>query len=282
LNKLERFLSPCRLCPRECKVLRDKGETGFCKVDDKIMVSSYGPHFGEEPVLVGFGGSGAIFFTGCNLGCVFCQNYDISHYLNGEKITPSELAEIMLYLQRIGCHNINLVTPTHQVVGIVEAIEEARRKGLEVPIVYNCSGYESVEVLRELKGFVDIYMPDIKTFNEEFARKYLKAPDYPEVVKEAVLEMHAQVGDLKVNSLGIAEKGLLVRHLVMPNWTQDSKEIIKWLHDNLGKNTYINVMEQYFPCFKACEFPEICRRITKEEFEEVYNYAKSLGLRLAV
>ena len=246
------------------------------------MVSSYGPHFGEEPVLVGFGGSGAIFFTGCNLGCVFCQNYDISHYLNGEKITPSELAEIMLYLQRIGCHNINLVTPTHQVVGIVEAIEEARRKGLEVPIVYNCSGYESVKVLRELKGFVDIYMPDIKTFNEEFARKYLKAPDYPEVVKEAVLEMHAQVGDLKVNSLGIAEKGLLVRHLVMPNWTQDSKEIIKWLHDNLGKNTYINVMEQYFPCFKACEFPEICRRITKEEFEEVYNYAKSLGLRLAV
>ena len=282
MNKLERFLSPCRLCPRECKALRDKGETGFCKVDDKIMVSSYGPHFGEEPVLVGFGGSGAIFFTGCNLGCVFCQNYDISHYLNGEKITPSELAEIMLYLQRIGCHNINLVTPTHQVVGIVEAIEEARRKGLEVPIVYNCSGYESVEVLRELKGFVDIYMPDIKTFNEEFARKYLKAPDYPEVVKEAVLEMHAQVGDLKVNSLGIAEKGLLVRHLVMPNWTQDSKEIIKWLHDNLGKNTYINVMEQYFPCFKACEFPEICRRITKEEFEEVYNYAKSLGLRLAV
>ncbi|TCK03947.1 radical SAM protein [Phorcysia thermohydrogeniphila] len=282
MEKLKSFLSPCKLCPRNCKVLRDRGETGFCGVTDKPMVSSFGPHFGEEPVLVGYGGSGTIFFTGCNLGCVFCQNYDISHELKGEYITVSQLAEIMLYLQERGCHNINLVTPTHQVPQIFEAVEEAKRRGLKLPIVYNCGGYESVEVLKELEGLVDIYMPDVKTFSREFATKYLKAPDYPEVVKEAVTEMHRQVGHLEINEFGIAVKGLMVRHLVMPGWTEDSKEILSWITENLGRETYVNVMDQYFPYYKACDYEELCRRITKEEFEEVYNFAKSLGLRLAV
>lgn len=282
MEKLKELISPCRLCPRNCNVKRSEGEVGFCKVTDKPMVSSFGPHFGEEPVLVGFGGSGTIFFTGCNLGCVFCQNYQISHLMEGEYITTEELADVMLYLQRKGCHNINLVTPTHQVTQIFEAVEIAKSKGLTVPIVYNCGGYESVEVLRELEGLVDIYMPDIKTFSREFATKYLKAPDYPEVVKEAVLEMQRQVGFLKVNEFGLAERGLIVRHLVMPNWTEDSKEILKWIVENLWRETYVNVMDQYFPYYKACEYPEICRRLTEEEFLEVYNYAKRLGLRLAV
>ncbi len=282
MEKLKELISPCRLCPRDCNAKRSEGEVGFCKVTDKPIVSSFGPHFGEEPVLVGFGGSGTIFFTGCNLGCVFCQNYQISHLMEGEYITVEELADIMLYLQNRGCHNINLVTPTHQATQIFEAVDIAKRKGLTIPIVYNCGGYESVEVLKELEGLVDIYMPDIKTFSREFASKYLKAPDYPEVVKEAVLEMQRQVGFLKVNKFGLAEKGLIVRHLVMPNWTEDSKEILKWIAENLGKETYVNVMEQYFPYYKACEYPEICRRLTEKEFMEVYNYAKRLGLRLAV
>ncbi len=282
MEKLKELISPCRLCPRNCNVKRSEGEVGFCKVTDKPMVSSFGPHFGEEPVLVGFGGSGTIFFTGCNLGCVFCQNYQISHLMEGEYITTEELADVMLYLQKRGCHNINLVTPTHQVTQIFEAVEIAKGKGLTVPIVYNCGGYESVEVLREIEGLVDIYMPDVKTFSREFATKYLKAPDYPEVVKEAVLEMQRQVGFLKVNEFGLAERGLIVRHLVMPNWTEDSKEILKWIVENLGRETYVNVMDQYFPYYKACEYPEICRRLTEEEFTEVYNYAKRLGLRLAV
>ncbi|WP_457680585.1 radical SAM protein [Thermovibrio sp.] len=282
VKELYSYLSPCKLCPRECLSKRREEEVGFCKVLDRPMVSSFGPHFGEEPVLVGFGGSGTIFFTGCNLGCVFCQNYQISHLMEGEYISVSELSAIMLHLQERGCHNVNLVTPTHQIPQIFAAVEEARRKGLTVPIVYNCGGYESVEVLRELKGLVDIYMPDFKTLSREFAAKYLKAPDYPEVVKEALLEMHSQVGDLQVNRFGIAERGLIVRHLVMPNWTHDSKEVLKWIAENLGKNTYTNVMDQYYPFYKACEYPEICRRITEEEFNEVYSYAKRLGLRLAV
>jgi len=282
VEKLKELLSPCRLCPRKCLSERKMGEVGYCRVTDKPMVSSFGPHFGEEPVLVGWGGSGTIFFTGCNLGCVFCQNYQISHLMEGEYITVEELSEIMLNLQERGCHNINLVTPTHQTAQIFEAVEIAKKKGLKVPIVYNCGGYESVEVLKELEGLVDIYMPDVKTFSYEFSRKYLGAPDYPDVVKESLLEMFRQIGHLQVNDFGIAERGLIVRHLVMPNWTSDSIEILNWISENLGRETYINAMDQYYPYYRACEFPEICRRITPEEFNLVYNYARKLGLRLAV
>ncbi len=281
-SKLYDYLSPCKLCPRNCLAKRLKGERGFCKVLEKPMVSSFGPHYGEEPVLVGWRGSGTVFFTGCNLGCVFCQNYQISHLMEGEEVSVSELSDIMLYLQALGCHNINLVSPTHQVPQIFSAVEEAKAKGLKVPIVYNCGGYESLEVLKEIKGLVDIYMPDLKTLSKEFSLKYLKAPDYPEVVKEALLEMKSQVGDLQVNEFGLATKGLIVRHLVMPNWVNDTKEVLKWIVDNLGRNTYTNLMDQYYPYYKACDYPEICRRITQREFEEAYAYAKSLGLRLAV
>ncbi len=282
LGRLYELSSPCRLCPRECLSERKKGEVGFCRVDNRPMVSSFGPHFGEEPVLVGFGGSGTIFFTGCNLGCVFCQNYQISHLMEGEYITVQQLADIMLLLQEKGCHNINLVTPTHQVPQIFEAVEIAKSRGLNLPIVYNCGGYESVDVLKQLEGLVDIYMPDVKTFNREFAEKYLKASDYPEVVKGALLEMHRQVGDLEVNDFEIAERGLLVRHLVMPGWAEDSKRILRWIAENISRNTYVNVMDQYYPYYKACDYPEICRRITPEEFEEVYSFARRLGFRLAV
>jgi len=282
VERLKEFISPCRLCPRNCLAERSKGDVGYCRVTDKPMVSSFGPHFGEEPVLVGWGGSGTIFFTGCNLGCVFCQNYQISHLMEGDYITVEELSEIMLYLQKRGCHNINLVTPTHQVTQIFKAVEIAKTKGLNVPIVYNCGGYESVEVLREIRGLVDIYMPDIKTLSYEFSKKYLGVPDYPDVVREAVIEMFNQVGHLKVNEYGIAEKGVMIRHLVMPNWTNDSLEILNWIADNLGRETYVNVMDQYYPYYRACDFPEICRRITEEEYSVVYNYAKKLKLRLAI
>jgi len=275
-------ISPCKLCPRECLSKRSEGEVGYCRVLDRPVVSSFAPHFGEEPVLVGVGGSGTIFFTGCNLGCVFCQNYQISHLLEGEEISESELADIMLYLQSRGCHNINLVTPTHQVLPIFNAVEEAKRRGLKIPIVYNCGGYESLEVLREIKGMVDIYMPDFKTLSREFAKKYLKAEDYPEIVKDALLEMKRQVGHLQTNEFGIAERGLIVRHLVMPGWTEDSRSVLDWIAQNLGRETYTNVMEQYYPYYKACDYPEICRRLTPEEFNSVYSYAQSLGLRLAV
>jgi putative pyruvate formate lyase activating enzyme len=246
------------------------------------MVSSFGPHFGEEPVLVGYGGSGTIFFTGCNLGCIFCQNYDISHLMNGEYISTAELADIMLYLQERGCENINLVTPTHQTPQIADALLLARRRGLKLPVVYNCGGYESVEVLRELEGVVDIYMPDVKTFDSTFAKNYLSAEDYPEVVKVALLEMLRQVGHLQVSRKGTATSGLLVRHLVMPGYTEDSRAILLWLAENLGTETYVNVMEQYFPAYKACNYPALCKRVSREEFEEVYRFAQELGFRLAV
>jgi len=281
VKSLQRRIKSCNLCPRNCGVDRSNNQLGFCKVSDKPMISSYGPHFGEEPVLTGFGGSGTIFFTGCNLGCVFCQNYDISHLMNGEYISIEELSDIMLYLQRTGCHNINLVTPTHQIPSIFEAVDAAKRRGLKIPIVYNCGGYESVDVLREIEGMVDIYMPDVKTFSHDFAERYLKAEDYPERVKEALIEMQRQVGDLDVEG-GIAGRGLLIRHLVMPGWTDDSRAILSWISENVSRNAYVNVMDQYYPYYKACDFPEICRRITEEEFEEVYSFARKLGLRLAV
>ena len=281
-GKLKEMLSPCTLCPRMCRARRCEGETGFCKVADKPMVSSFGPHFGEEPVLVGYGGSGTIFFTGCNLGCIFCQNYDISHLMNGEYISTAELADIMLYLQERGCENINLVTPTHQTPQIADALLLARRRGLKLPVVYNCGGYESVEVLRELEGVVDIYMPDVKTFDSTFAKNYLSAEDYPEVVKVALLEMLRQVGHLQVSRKGTATSGLLVRHLVMPGYTEDSRAILLWLAENLGTETYVNVMEQYFPAYKACNYPALCKRVSREEFEEVYRFAQELGFRLAV
>ena len=270
-------MNPCTLCPRMCKVHRSKGETGFCGIGDIPVVSSVGPHFGEESVLVGSGGSGTIFFAGCNLGCVFCQNFDISHHRHGRRMTIEQLAQSMLELQSYGCSNINFVTPTHVIPAITAAVELAKKDGLTLPIVYNTGGYDLVETLKLLDGFVDIYMPDMKYSNSEVAEELSAAPDYPEVNFAAVKEMHRQVGDLEVRN-GLATRGLLVRHLVLPEQLAGSLKIFDFLAGQISASTTINVMEQYRPCYKASSHPKINRRPTFEEIESVRRYAIRKGL----
>ena len=274
------MMESCELCPRLCGVNRLDGEKGFCGIGAQPTVASAGPHFGEEPPLVGYGGSGTIFFSGCNLGCIFCQNYDISHLRSGAKVTVGQLVEMMLGLAKGGCHNINFVTPSHVMAHVLDAVHQARAKGLSVPIVYNCGGYERLEALKLLDGAVEIYMPDAKYANGEHGAKYSRAPDYPDVIKAALTEMHRQVGDLEIVD-GVATRGLLVRHLVMPNDVAGSHEMIDLLADEVSPNTYVNVMAQYRPVFKAKGDPEIGRYPTEDEFEEAYRYAESRGLRLA-
>ncbi|MFQ5956955.1 MAG: radical SAM protein, partial [Candidatus Brocadiales bacterium] len=259
---------------------RLEGQKGFCGIGREAVVSSFGPHFGEERPLVGRHGSGTIFFAGCNLGCLFCQNYDISHLRAGEGVSVEYIASIILALEKRGCHNINFVTPTHVGPQLMEATMIARKKGLSIPTVYNCGGYESVQTLKLLEGTIDIYMPDAKYAHAKWAKKFSGAKDYPEVMKAALKEMHRQVGDLVIEN-GIAVRGLLVRHLVMPNNVAGSKEIIGFIAEEISSNTYINVMDQYYPCYRASEFEDINRRITYEEFQEVYAYAQEKGLRLA-
>jgi len=272
--------SPCRLCPRQCRVRRDRGERGFCRTGLKPWVASFGPHFGEERELVGRYGSGTIFFSGCNLGCVFCQNFTISQLGEGDEITVEDLAKLMLRLQDIGCHNVNLVTPTHQAPMIVEALGIARDEGLEIPLVWNCGGYESVEVLRLLEGIVDIYMPDFKYGDNSVAAKYSNAPDYFERAAEVLKEMHRQVGDLVVKN-GIAVRGLIVRHLVLPQGLAGTEKVLRFIRDEISPETYVNIMAQYYPTHRAWEFPELSRRITSAEYKEALALAQSLGLRRA-
>ena len=278
IRLLNDLLKECRLCPRECRVNRLIGETGFCKAGAEVETSGAFPHFGEEPPLVGDQGSGTIFLTHCNLRCVFCQNYDITHLGRGDPISLSEMAGMMLRLQEMGCHNINYVTPTHYVPRIVASLPEAIEKGLRLPLVYNCSGYESVEVIRLLEDIVDIYMPDVKFMNEEYSRKFCHAPDYPEVVRKVLKEMHRQVGDLVINSDGIAEKGLLIRHLVMPGGVASTETVLGFIAQELSVHSYINIMGQYRPEYRADEYPEISRRITHKEYLEAIRVAKRLGL----
>lgn len=278
IEKAFEILKTCTLCPRECKVDRISGQKGFCKVLSKPFVSSWGPHFGEETPLVGRHGSGTIFFGFCNLSCVYCQNWTISHDGEGEEITCEELAGVMIYLQNLGCHNINLVTPTHQVPQILKALYIAREEGLKIPVVYNCGGYESLDTLKILDGIVDIYMPDIKYADNGVAEKYSKAREYSTFAKLALKEMHRQVGDLLLSE-GIALKGLLVRHLVLPNNLAGSDEILRFISEEISKETYINIMDQYRPCFQAYKYEELNRRITKEEYEEAVNKALRYGLK---
>lgn len=279
IELLNKRLEECHLCPRECKVNRIKGEKGFCKSGVKAKISSVHPHFGEEPELVGRYGSGTIFFTNCNLGCIFCQNDDISHLGNGEEITKEELAQAMLSLQNLGCHNINLVTPTHFVPQWVEALSRAIEMGLNIPIVYNCGGYEGIETLKLLEGIVDIYMPDVKYADSEVAEKYSKAKDYPEVVKQALLEMYRQVGNLQVNDEGIATRGLLVRHLVLPYNLAGTQEMMSFIAREISKETYVNIMSQYRPMYLAHNYPLISRSISQEEYDQAIDMAKKSGLR---
>jgi len=271
--------SPCVLCPRKCRVNRSEGETGFCGTADIPIVSSAGPHFGEESVLVGSGGSGTIFFAGCNLGCIFCQNFDISHHRHGREVSIEKLAQSMLELQTIGCININFVTPTHVIAPIAAAIELARKTGLTLPTVYNTGGYDCVETLRLLDGLIDIYMPDMKYSDPAVAKQLSWAEDYPQINREAVKQMHRQVGDLNVEN-GIAVKGLLIRHLVLPDNLAGSFEIIDFLAGEISPSTAINVMYQYRPCYKAALEPKLTRRPTQDEIQSVRQYAARKGLRI--
>lgn len=273
------MLSPCRVCPRNCKVDRLSDEKGVCQTGSKALVSSYAPHFGEESPLVGSGGSGTIFLTHCNLLCLFCQNFEISHLGEGLETEAGQLASMMISLQRQGCHNINFVTPSHVVPQILSALPIAIEKGLTVPLVYNSSGYDSTETLKLLEGIVDIYMPDFKFWNRESAKRYANAPDYPEVARDAVLEMHRQVGDLVLDDDGVAVKGLLVRHLVMPGGLNETGEIMGFLARKVSRDTYVNVMDQYRPCGKAYQCPPIDRRLNKDEYQEAIELARDAGLR---
>lgn len=279
VRKLWVMMNPCILCMRNCRVNRLDGQLGYCGIGVEPLVSSVGPHFGEESVLVGTGGSGTIFFSGCNLGCVFCQNYEISHHKEGCRMNITDLAKAMLNLQKTGCVNVNLVTPSHVCAACAAAIELARADGLKLPVVYNCGGYDSVETLRLLEGFIDIYMPDIKYAESAVSLELSGAGNYPRVSREAVLEMYRQVGDLEIED-GLAKRGLLVRHLVLPNNQAGSFEIIDFLVERVLPNTAINVMDQYRPCYKAGEYTLINRRPTPEEIESVRRYAADRGLRL--
>lgn len=271
-------LIDCDLCGHRCRVNRLAGETGICRADDTVQVSSFGAHFGEEGPLVGTRGSGTIFFTGCNLKCVFCQNWDISQMRMGRTLSDAELAKIMISLQKAGCHNINLVTPTHYVPQILKALILACEKGLRLPLVYNCGGYESLTTLEILDGVIDIYMPDVKYAHSESALRFSKAKDYPTVVKSALKEMHRQVGDLMVDDSGIAWRGLLVRHLVLPEGLAGTEEIMGFIVDEISKDTYINIMDQYRPEYRAGEHPPLNRRITSHEYKEAVRMARNAGL----
>jgi putative pyruvate formate lyase activating enzyme len=272
------ILRECRLCPRECRVDRLAGQKGKCQVTREVVVSSYGPHFGEEAPLVGEHGSGTIFFAYCNLKCVFCQNYTISQLGEGTEITSDELAGMMLSLQAQGCHNINLVSPTHVVPYILAALEIAVRKGLSVPLVYNTGGYDSLETLRLLDRIVDIYMPDMKYSDTRIAEQLSGIKDYPGANQAAVKEMHRQVGDLQMDEGGVAQRGLLVRHLVLPNRLAGTEEVVRFLAQEISRDTYLNIMAQYHPCHKAFDLPRLSRRITDKEFSEAIELAHRYGL----
>ena len=279
VREAEEILKDCTLCPRECRVDRTSDQQGFCRTGDKPFISSYGPHFGEEKPLVGRFGSGAIFMGNCNLGCLFCQNYSISHLGEGIEISFEKLADIMLSLQKEGCHNINFVTPTHQMPMILRSLLIASEKGLNIPVVYNCGGYESLHAIEILDGIVDIYMPDFKYRDPAMALKYSKAEDYPQSAMAAIKEMHRQVGDLVTDQRGIAMRGLLVRHLVLPEGIAGTSGVVKFLAEEISKNTYINIMDQYHPCFKAFDHPPLNRRITPQEYADAVQMAIDAGLK---
>jgi len=286
ITRAQALLSPCRLCPRHCGVNRrptdsETAETGICQTGDRAMVASYGPHFGEESPLVGSGGSGTIFFSHCNLLCLFCQNYEISHCPDqeeGVETSPEQLARIMLSLQEQGCHNINFVTPSHVIPQILESLPFAIENGLHVPLIYNTSGYDSLSTLSLLDGIIDIYMPDFKYWDEEIAKQYAHAHDYPEKARKALKEMFRQVGDLVINNDGLAEKGLLIRHLIMPGCLDETEKILRFIAEELSLNSYVNIMDQYHPCGKASQFKELNRTVSPEEYQLALSMAKKAGL----
>jgi putative pyruvate formate lyase activating enzyme len=273
------MLRSCRVCPRDCDVDRLADERAVCLTGRYAVVASYFPHFGEEDCLRGERGSGTIFFANCNLKCVFCQNYDISQKAAGKEVQPEELAGMMLELQQLGCHNINFVTPEHVVPQIVEALPFAIEGGLRVPIVYNTSGYDSLESLRLLDGIVDVYMPDFKYATAESSKRYSKAENYTDAAREGLKEMQRQVGDLVFDERGLAKRGLLVRHLVMPSGVADTRDVMRFLVREVSENVYVNLMDQYYPAFKTDRYPEIDRRISENEYLAAYEAAREEGVR---
>jgi len=278
ISKARNLLNACGICPRACKADRLSGELGDCATGEDAIVSSFNAHFGEEPPLVGVFGSGTIFFTHCNLRCNFCQNYDISHQGKGEACGLGNLAGMMLILQNNGCHNINFVTPTHVVPQILSALDMAIEGGLRIPLVYNSSGYDKVETLKLLEGVVDIYMPDFKFWDPAVAGQTCNAPDYPEVAANAVVEMHRQVGDLQLDENGIATRGVLVRHLVMPAGLAGTGEVMSFIAKQVSRNTYVNIMDQYRPCGKALQTKGLERPVSGAEFNQAVQEAKDAGI----
>ena len=278
IRAAQEMLRECTVCPRLCRVNRFESRGGKCRTNALPVVSAYHPHFGEEAPLVGRYGSGTIFFTSCSLRCVFCQNWEISHLMLGEEVSHRRLARMMVELQALGCHNINFVTPTHMVPQILAALPYAIETGLRIPLVYNTGGYDRVETLRLLEGVFDIYMPDIKYMEPAHAGRYSGAEDYPQVVRAAVLEMHRQVDDLKLDEGGLAARGLLVRHLVMPGGVAGTREVMRFLAREVSPDTYVNLMDQYRPCGLAFSYPEIARPITHEEFEDALEATREEGI----
>jgi putative pyruvate formate lyase activating enzyme len=271
-------LRSCNLCPRRCAVDRIAGDMGVCNTARKAVVASYSPHFGEEAALVGHHGSGTIFFTHCNLLCNFCQNYDISHQGSGVEIDDTELAEIMLSLQKSGCHNINFVTPSHVVPQILAAVELAAKRGLRVPLIFNTSGYDRVNTLSLLDGVVDIYMPDFKFWDPKVAAKTCDAPDYPVMAQKALKEMHRQVGDLVINEEGLAERGVLIRHLVLPHNLAGTEQVMTFIAQELSPSSYVNIMFQYRPCGNAHAVKELADCPSKDDFYRAVQAAKDAGI----
>ena len=267
----------CTICPHKCGINREIN-AGRCKAGNKIEIGGYSLHKFEEPCISGENGSGTVFFSKCNLNCVFCQNYEISNLGNGKKIEVEELSDIFIKQQENNAENINLVTPTIYTNQIIEAIKLAKNDGLRIPVIYNSNGYENIETLKRLEGLIDVYLPDLKYYENNIALKYSKIDDYFDIATKAILEMYRQVGSPKFDKKGMIKKGLIIRHLVLPNNIENSKQILKWLKDNMDKNVYISVMTQYFPTYKAKEYPEINRKITKEEYEKLENYIYELKI----
>ncbi|MBN2482913.1 MAG: radical SAM protein [Candidatus Omnitrophica bacterium] len=276
-EQLTEILRSCILCPRECRIDRIAGETGFCHTAHDAKISSAYLHFGEEPELVAAGGSGTLFFSYCNLGCVYCQNYRLSHAGEGEAVSPSRLAQMMIDLQHQGAQNINFVSPTHVIAQIIQALPQAIEAGLRIPLVYNCGGYESIATLKTIAGVFDLYMPDIKYFDDQAGFEYSGVSDYWEKAACAVKEMYAQVEDLVIED-GRARRGLLIRHLVLPGYVEDSYKILDFIKDEISQDTYVNIMDQYYPCYLAGQYPRLSRRITHQEYRRVIIRAQKIGL----
>ena len=274
MNELEK----CEICPHRCKVNRQEGKIGRCRCDDKIKIALISTHNYEEPCISKIHGSGTVFFSNCNLSCIYCQNYEISQLGRGKEITIDELSNIFISQQEKGVNNINLVTPTMYVYQIIEAIKIARKNGLKIPIIYNTNGYENVETIKALKGYIDVYLPDLKYYSEEMSKKYSRIDKYFEYATKAIKEMYNQVGTTKFDENGIIQKGVIIRHLVLPNHIQNSKHILKWIKENMPNDIYVSIMAQYFPTYKAKEDKYINRKLNKKEYKEIENFLYTLDL----